>query len=196
MTPDPIVNAVPLQLKYDVKMKKIYIFALLTLSLIIISCGRSQEKLPTLTLHPHEEMPDSIDLKSYKSVFLAGTIDMGSGVDWQKDVAELFEKAPGNWVLFNPRQEFWDPDRENEMDYQVNWELSHLEDADYILMNFLPGSKSPITLLELGLFARSWKLYVVCTEGFYRYDNVRITCSKYGVPVYASLTEAIEAIVE
>lgn len=117
-------------------MKKIYIFALLTLLLIIVSCGRSQEKLPTLTLHPHEEMPDSIDLKSYKSVFLAGTIDMGSGVDWQKDVAELC------------------------------------------------------------LFAKSGKLHVVCTEGFYRYDNVRITCAKYGVPVYASLTEAIEAIVE
>ena len=62
-------------------MKKIYIFALLTLltlSLIIVSCGRGQEKLPTLMLHPHEEMPDSIDLKSYKSVFLAGTIDMGA----------------------------------------------------------------------------------------------------------------------
>ena len=177
-------------------MKRIHIFVLLTLSLIIVSCGRGQEKLPTFVLHPHEEMPDSIDLKSYKSVFLAGTIDMGSGVDWQKDVAELFEKAPGNWVLFNPRQEFWDPSRENEMDYQVNWELSHLEEADFILMNFLPDSKSPITLLELGLFAHSGKLYVVCTEGFYRYDNVRITCAKYGVPVYDSLTEAIVAIVE
>lgn len=132
-------------------MKKIHIFALLTLSLIIVFCGRSQEKLPTLVLHPHEAMPDSIDLKSYKSVFLAGTIDMGSGVDWQKDVAELFEKAP--------------------------------------------GSKSPITLLELGLFAKSGKLHVVCTEGFYRYDNVRITCAKYGVPVYASLTEAIGEII-
>lgn len=132
-------------------MKRIHIFVLLTLSLIIVSCGGGQEKLPTLVFHPHEEMPDSFDLKSYKSVFLAGTIDMGSGVDWQKDVAELFEKAS--------------------------------------------DSKSPITLLELGLFAKSGKLYVVCTEGFYRYDNVRITCAKYGVPVYASLTEAIGEII-
>ena len=90
-------------------MKRIHIFVLLTLSLIIISCGRSQEKLPTLVLHPHEKMPGNIDKKSYKSVFLAGTIDMGSGVDWQKDVADFFEKAPGNWVLFNPRQEFGTP---------------------------------------------------------------------------------------
>ena len=45
------------------------------------------------------------------------------------------------------------------------------------------------------MFAKSGKLHVVCTEGFYRYDNVRITCAKYGVPVYASLTEAIGEII-
>lgn len=71
-------------------MKLIYFFVL---SLLIVSCGRSQEKLPTLVLHPHEEMPGNIDKKSYKSVFLAGTIDMGSGVDWQKDVSVFFEKT-------------------------------------------------------------------------------------------------------
>ena len=59
---------------------------------------------------------------------------------------------------------------------------------------FLDGSQSPITLLELGLHARSGKLLVVCTPGFYRYDNVRITCARYGVPVYGSIDEAIEAL--
>ena len=176
-------------------MKRIHIFVLITLLLIIISCGRNQEKLPTLVLHPHEEVSGSIDLKSYKSVFLAGTIDMGNSVDWQAEAADYFENSRGSWILFNPRQGAWDPNKKDEMDYQVNWELEHLEDADYILMNILPDSKSPITLLELGLFARSGKLYVVCTEGFYRYDNVRITCAKYGVPVYASLTEAIGGII-
>ena len=58
--------------KYDVNMKRIHIFVLITLSLIIISCGRSQEKLPTLVLHPHEEVPGSIDLKSYKSDLFGG----------------------------------------------------------------------------------------------------------------------------
>ena len=181
--------------KYDVNMKRIHIFVLITLLLIIISCGRNQEKLPTLVLHPHEEVSGSVDLKSYKSVFLAGTIDMGNSVDWQAEAADFFENSRGSWILFNPRQGAWDPNKKDEMDYQVNWELEHLEDADYILMNILPDSKSPITLLELGLFAKSGKLYVVCTEGFYRYDNVRITCAKYGVPVYASLTEAIRGII-
>jgi hypothetical protein len=112
---------------------------------------------------------------------------MGSGVDWQKDVADFFEKAPGNWVLFNPRQEFWDPSRENEMDYQVNWELSHLEQSDFIIMNILETSKSPISLLELGLFARSGKMAVACDTKFYRYNNVKITCQKYGVHLYPNL---------
>ena len=80
------------------------------------------------------------------------------------------------------------------MDYQVHWELEHLEKADCILMVFLPGSQSPITLLELGLHARSGKLLVVCTPGFYRYDNVRLTSSRYGVPVYGSLDEALKAL--
>ena len=30
--------------------------------------------------------------------------------------------------------------------------------------------------------------------GFYRYDNVRITCKRYGVPVFKSLEEAIKAL--
>ena len=58
------------------------------------------------------------------------------------------------------------------------------------------GSQSPITLLELGLYAGSDKLRVICTEEFYRYDNVRITCARYGVPLFATLQEAIEDIVK
>jgi hypothetical protein len=71
-----------------------------------------------------------------------------------------------------------------------------MEKADHILMVFLPGSQSPITLLELGLHARSGKLIVVCTPGFYRYDNVRITCERYGVPVFDSLDDALEVILD
>ena len=127
--------------------------------------------------------------------FLAGTIDMGTGEDWQAEADSLFRTLPsGSYMLFNPRQEDWDASRPGEMDYQVNWELDHLEEADYIIMNFLPGSRSPITLLELGLHARSGKLLVVCPEEFYRYDNVRITCAKYGVGMCGSLEEAVMRI--
>lgn len=161
-------------------------------------------------LHPHEELPAEASAGAgaqagakagaqaeagrWRTVFLAGTIDMGKGEDWQKTAEEMFAAGDGNWILYNPRQAHWDPTREGEMDYQVNWELEHLEAADVILMNFLPGSQSPITLLELGLHAKSGKLRVVCPEGFYRYDNVRITCARYGIPLYPTLSDAIAAI--
>lgn len=87
-------------------MKLIYFFVL---SLLIVSCGRSQEKLPTLVLHPHEEMPGNIDKKSYKSVFLAGTIDMGSGVDWQKDVADFLKRLRATGCCSIPVRSFGTP---------------------------------------------------------------------------------------
>lgn len=147
---------------------------------------------PTYVMHPHEELP-SLDMTQYQQVFLAGTIDMGNSIDWQAKSEERL-KEKGGFVIYNPRQKEWHPEREGEMDYQVNWELEHLEKADVIIMYFANGSQSPITLLELGLFAKSGKLKVVCTDKFYRYDNVRITCARYGVPINSTLNEVMELL--
>lgn len=144
-----------------------------------------------IVLHPRDTLAAGTDTTAYTKVFLAGTIDMGHSIDWQSALAERFDSIPGNFVLFNPRQGHWDPSVKGAMDYQVNWELSHLESADFIVMNILGSSKSPITLLEMGLFARSGKLAVVCEPSFYRYDNVRITCAKYHVPLYSSCEQMI-----
>jgi hypothetical protein len=51
-------------------------------------------------------------------------------------------------------------------------------------MNILGNSKSPISLMEIGLFAKEHKLIVFCNPNFYRYDNVRIVCERYKVPLY------------
>ena len=156
------------------------------------ACRSGSERRALIVLHPHEESPASA--KGCTSVFLAGTIDMGAAENWQEKAADLFGKKASSFVLYNPRQTEWHPEREGEMDYQVRWELEHLEKADWILMNFLAGSQSPVTLLEMGLHARSRKLLVICTPGYFRYDNVRITCEKYSVPLFATLEEAIDAI--
>ena len=66
--------------------------------------------------------------------------------------------------------------------------------AFLIIMNILASSKSPITLLEMGLHMRSGKLHVICEPGFYRYDNVRITCNRYGVPLYHSMDEFLKTV--
>ncbi len=165
---------------------------ILILSALFFSCGnpcRQADMRETVIVHPHEEEPSS---DGVTKVFLAGTIDMGSGEDWQKEAEAILSSRGLPYVVYNPRQREWNPLRTGEMEFQVNWELDHLEKADIIVMNFLPDSKSPITLLELGLFASSGKLRVVCPPSFYRYDNVRITCEKYNVPLFETLNQALD----
>ena len=141
-------------------------------------------------IRPHEELPQEIARdKSFTRVFLAGTIDMGNSRDWQKEIHGTFSKTGGRYILFNPRQEHWDATRPGEMDYQVRWELDHLEEADMIVMYILGSSKSPISLLEMGLHAKGGKMVVICEKDFYRYDNVRITCEYYNVPMYDELDD-------
>ena len=116
--------------------------------------------------------------------FLAGTIENGKSVDWQKEIADYAEEI--NVTVFNPRRSNWNASADSkEIEAQIDWELEHMEKADYIIMNILGDSKSPISLLELGLHARSGKLIVFCPKSFYRYDNVRVTCETYGVRLYS-----------
>ncbi len=154
----------------------------------MVSCG--EKPSATYMLRPHEELPEDVAKdRNFTTVFLAGTIDMGSGRDWQAEMKDRFSSMEGRFILFNPRQENWDASRPGEMEYQVQWELEHLEQADIIIMYILGNSKSPISLLEIGLHARSGKLHVICEEDFYRHDNVRITCHRYGVPLYSTLED-------
>ena len=144
-------------------------------------------------LRPHEELPKEIARdRSFTKIFLAGTIDMGNSRDWQLEIYDRFSRMNGRYILFNPRQEHWDASRPGEMDYQVRWELDHLEEADLIIMYILGSSKSPISLLEMGLHARGGKMIVICEEDFYRYDNVHITCDYYDVPFYSDLDSFLE----
>jgi hypothetical protein len=128
------------------------------------------------------------------SIFLAGTIEMGNSEDWQKKVEKEVDHS--TLRIFNPRRDSWDSswvqeESQENFNHQVNWELSRLEEADIIFMNFERGSKSPISLLELGLFAQSGKLIVCCPKGFWRRGNVEIICTRYNIPFYEDLNSAI-----
>ena len=130
--------------------------------------------------------------RSLKSIFLAGSIEMGIAEDWQKDLGDwLLSK---NYNVFNPRRKDWDSSwiqtYENpNFSQQVKWELNALEKADTIIMYLDPSTKSPISLLELGLHANSKKLLVVCPDGFYRKGNVEVVCSIYDIPLFNSIEE-------
>jgi hypothetical protein len=136
-----------------------------------------------------------------KSVFLAGTIEMGNSEDWQAKASNRIHSELNNRVnILNPRRTDWDSTWEQKIDSpyfyrQVDWELKGLEVADYILMYFDPSSKSPISLLELGLYARSGKLLVACPGGFWRKGNIEMICEKFGILLFEQLNEAIDYLI-
>jgi hypothetical protein len=117
-----------------------------------------------------------------RTVFLAGSIDMGVADNWQ---LRLIARLDEDVVALNPRRESWDASWRQSSDEpkfreQVEWELDGLERADVIAMWFAPETKAPITLLELGLFARSGKVIVGCPEGFWRKGNIEVVCARFG----------------
>jgi hypothetical protein len=125
---------------------------------------------------------------STRSVFLAGSIEMGVATDWQ---AQLAEALPSDIAILNPRRDAWDATWRQSIDEpkfreQVEWELDGLERADVIAMWFVPDTKSPITLLELGLHARGGKLVVGCPAGFWRRGNIEVVCARYAIPLHAA----------
>ncbi|TDZ13863.1 hypothetical protein Cob_v013027 [Colletotrichum orbiculare MAFF 240422] len=123
-----------------------------------------------------------------KSVFLAGSIEMGSAPDWQAALTEtLSARLPSTTItVLNPRRGNWDGGwvqsiHNAQFKEQVDWELDAQDTCDVIAMYFSPGTKSPISLLELGLYAASGKIVVCCPEGFWRKGNVEIVCHRYGI---------------
>jgi hypothetical protein len=143
--------------------------------------------------------PETLPLKRVngvvpRSVFLAGSIEMGVAEDWQTKVGKYLDDR--KVTVFNPRRAGWDSSWKQEKSNpqffeQVSWELAALEMASCIFLYFDPATKSPISLLELGIFAHSKKLVVGCPDGFYRKGNVDIVCERYGIPFFTGTSKEV-----
>ncbi|KAF5334285.1 hypothetical protein D9758_015551 [Tetrapyrgos nigripes] len=144
-----------------------------------------------------------------KSVFLAGSIEMGKAEDWQTKLTNALStrlsssasSQPQHLTILNPRRQSWDSswvqDISNpEFRTQVEWELDAQDNADVIAMFFHPETIAPISLLELGLYAASGKMVVCCPEGYHRRGNVQIVCAKYGIKMVGSMEELIEEVMK
>jgi len=139
------------------------------------------------------------DFVYYKKIFLAGSIEMGVAEKWQDKIVNLMPeitKKDDNIVILNPRRDDWDSSwtqsiNNKQFNEQVTWELQALEDSDIIFMYFDPNTKSPISLLEFGLFCKTHNMVVICPEGFWRKGNVEITCKKYNIQFFHTLDECI-----
>ena len=132
-------------------------------------------------------------------VFMGGSIDMGGAPDWQAAMTRALSDM--DVVILNPRRPDWNPAwkpeaSEPEFRRQVEWELAALEASDVIVMYFAPGTQSPISLLEMGLHARTGKLIVLAPDGFWRKGNVDITAQAYGVRQVQTMDELTTAVRE
>ena len=144
------------------------------------------------------QAPNEVVLDTeYINVFLAGSIEMGVAEHWQKRVIDALSDKPIRFL--NPRRDDWDSSwsqdiHNDEFVEQVVWELTSLEQSQLIIMYFDPKTKSPISLLELGLHAKEQKLIVLCPEGFWRKGNVDVVCEYYGINQVDTFDELIEFI--
>lgn len=142
--------------------------------------------------------PSAWEKNGRLTVFLAGSIEMGAAEMWQDRIVKAVTDPE---ILFlNPRRDDWDASwkqtiNDPQFSEQVNWEIDAMEAADVVLFYFAPGTKSPITLLELGLWANTNKPVIVCCpDGFWRKGNVDIVCDRWNIVVYDSFDVFLEIL--
>jgi hypothetical protein len=146
----------------------------------------------------HSNPPDEPTYRKY-TVFTAGSIEMGKAVNWQPLMVDLLGPLP--ITVCNPRKGKWDQTitqqaKDAFFKQQVVWELGALEQADVICFFFDVLTKSPVSLLELGLWAASGKVVVCCGDAYWKSGNVHLTCERYGVPYVKTFNDLVPKVKE
>ncbi|KAF8184406.1 hypothetical protein BJ912DRAFT_974732 [Pholiota molesta] len=125
--------------------------------------------------------PDRETQLKGKSVFLAGSIDLGHAEEWQQVVIDRFKDL--EITIYNPRRLDWNRSWKQKKSYapfaeQVNWELDMLEKADVIMMYFAP-------LLELGTFGTHSNRMIA--------GQCDIVCERYKIEMVDNLDKLVAA---
>ncbi len=143
---------------------------------------------------------DYTGIKGKKAIFLAGSIEMGKAENWQERLVSALRHF--DVLILNPRRAHWNASWEQSIDnpdfcQQVEWELDALDRADLVILYFAPETRSPISLLELGIHAAANpdKLIVCCPDGFWRKGNVDIVCRRYGVRQVPAIDDLVKSAV-
>ncbi|KAI0429366.1 hypothetical protein F5Y09DRAFT_310632 [Xylaria sp. FL1042] len=132
-----------------------------------------------------------------KTIFLAGTTTPTEERDWREHLSELLAGEP--LTIYNPLRPDWDSTWREDISFepyreQVEWELDMQEAADIMVVYFHPASKAPISLLELGLCAKTGKAIVVCPDGYWKRGNVQIVCLRYGIEIVDDVNALKDAV--
>ena len=143
--------------------------------------------------------PARPQITGVKSIFLAGTTSKTVEADWRESLTASLEHLP--IAVFNPLRADWDSSWREDISFapfreQVEWELEMQERADINVVYFGPNTDAPISLLELGLCARSGKAIVACHPDYKKRGNVQIVCQKLGLEFLDSASDLTKAVLE
>lgn len=121
--------------------------------------------------------PNRITKRDYikKSIFLAGTMS-----EWREELGKYLDQKG---------YEVFDPTCDLEFTQQTTWEFSALAAASRILFYFDKSSMSPVSMMELGLYADSGKVVVVCHPEFPKAQNVHFICQQFDIPLFDDLCD-------
>lgn len=142
--------------------------------------------------------PEPLNIPSdMTKIFLGGSIEMGAAVDWQSELEEFL--ADWHVAVLNPRRKDWDstwvqdPTPGTKFHEQVTWEQQAQEIADFRVYNFVPGTTSPITLLELGTYGADtysdFDTIICCPKEYAHYGNVKLHADRYGIELVETFEE-------
>jgi hypothetical protein len=147
--------------------------------------------------------PEKTPVSDRIGLFLGGSIEMGVAEDWQTILNEEISDFWSDLDVYNPRRDEWDNSWKQDISdpyfkAQVEWELDHIEKSKIVVLYFDPSTKSPISLLELGLLCGSDKrektVLVCCPDGFWRKGNVQIVCDRYGIAMSETFSDLVKAV--
>lgn len=130
-------------------------------------------------------------------IFLAGPIQ--GAKDWQSTAIDLLKDQ--DCIIANPRREWFEHSTE-EYNNQINWEHSHLKQADVVLfwlaredIHNCARSYAQTTRFELGwMFGVDKKIIVGIEDGFTGASYIQYTLEKYSIETYSSLEDTCLAV--
>jgi hypothetical protein len=144
----------------------------------------------------HSRPPDKWEHGKF-SLFTAGSIEMGKAIQWQLRLVDFLKDLPV--TVTNPRRGRWDPNVDAKASdsvfcKQVEWELNALDAATVICFFFDVNTRSAVTMMELGLWARSRKVVVCCGKKFWRQGNIQLVCKRHNIPFVEEFGDLVLAI--
>ncbi|KAF5267874.1 hypothetical protein FOXYS1_1247 [Fusarium oxysporum] len=136
--------------------------------------------------------PDSDDKNT--SIFLAGITTSTGEPDWRETLTKALMDQ--HVTILNPNRPDWDSTWKEDFsdkrwEEQVWWELDMQEAADIIVFFFHPSTEAPISLMELGLAAKTKpERSIVCAlDGYRKKGNVEAVCKRFGANLVHTETD-------